>query len=76
MAAPAAIAPLLLDEREAARALGVSQRVLQDWRRTGRQLLPYVRISSRCIRYRLSDLEKFAAERLRMSTSDPGPNRA
>ncbi|HEY7195546.1 MAG TPA: helix-turn-helix domain-containing protein [Gemmatimonadales bacterium] len=61
----------LLDEREAARRLGVKHTTLQQWRHHGGGP-PFVRISARCIRYRLEDLERFAAERLRASTSDDG----
>ena len=74
-AAAAIMPPILLDEREAARALGLTPRTLSEWRRTGNPQLPYVKMSTRCIRYRLSDLEKFAAARLRTSTSDPGPEK-
>lgn len=54
---------ILLDERAAAATLGVSQRALQEWRRRGRGP-QYARISSRCIRYRPEDLQKWALERL------------
>ncbi len=54
---------ILLDERAAAATLGVSQRALQEWRRCGRGP-QYARISSRCIRYRPEDLQKWAFEQL------------
>ena len=60
---------VLLDERDAARALGLTPRTLQAWRNRGGGPA-YVRISSRCIRYRLIDLEAWAAERVRTSTSE------
>lgn len=31
---------------------------------------PFVRISARCVRYRLSDLEEWVGDRVRHSTSD------
>jgi hypothetical protein len=61
---------ILVDERTAAAMLGVTPRTLAAWRQSGQKNLPYVKISSRCIRYRVVDLELFAKERLRISTSD------
>lgn len=62
---------LLLDERAAATALGMTPRTMSNWRRVGGGP-PFIRVSSRCIRYRVADLESWAAERLRTSTSDTG----
>ena len=46
----------LLDEHEAAAALHLSVRLLREWRR--RRIGPkYLKINSRALRYRLSDLE-------------------
>ena len=59
---------VLVDERRAARALGLEPRTLQEWRRRGGGP-PFVRISSRCVRYRLVDLEAWAAARVVGSTS-------
>ena len=61
----------LLTEREAADFLGVTARCLQAWRYRGGGP-KFVRISSRCIRYRKSDLVEWVEERLRSSTSDVG----
>ena len=61
---------ILLDERAAAAALGMTPRAMQEWRRRG-DGPPYVRISSRCIRYRPEDLRQWAAERLRVAP-EPG----
>ncbi len=58
-------------ERYAADFLGVTPRALQSWRQRGGGP-PYVRISSRAIRYRYSDLIRFCEERLRLSTSEYG----
>ena len=59
---------ILLDERAAAAALGMTPRAMQEWRRSGGGP-QYVRISSRCIRYRPEDLREWAAERLRTTPS-------
>jgi hypothetical protein len=67
--APTTSSPILLDERTAAAALYLTPRTLQEWRRRGGGP-QYVRVSSRCIRYRPEDLAAWAAERLRTSTSD------
>jgi hypothetical protein len=66
---------LLLTEAEAARLLGFTPRFLQQRRYTGNGP-KFVRVSARAIRYRLADLEAWAAERLRTSTSDPGSEAA
>ena len=46
----------LLNEEQAAKVLNVAQRTLQAWRFQGKGPA-FVRISSRCIRYRRPDLE-------------------
>ncbi|MEN8374402.1 MAG: helix-turn-helix domain-containing protein [Gemmatimonadota bacterium] len=66
---------ILVDERDAAAALGLQPRTLAVWRSRG-DGPPHVRISSRCVRYRVADLEAWAAERVRTSTADPGPRAA
>lgn len=73
-AAPHVAPPFLLDERQAGSMLGLTARTMQSWRHSG-DGPPHVKISSRCVRYRLSDLEQFAAERLRSSTSDDSSRR-
>lgn len=67
---PPATVPLL-DERDAGAALGMKPRTMQLWRSRGGGP-PFVRVSSRCVRYRVADLEAWAAARVRTSTSDPG----
>ena len=59
----------LVNERQAAKLLSVSPRALQKWRSNGRGPV-FVRISKRCIRYRPEDLARWAADRIRRSTSD------
>jgi len=63
--------PILVDEREAADLIGMTPRFMQARRSQG-DGPPYVKISSRCIRYRPEDLRTWAAERIRQSTADPG----
>ena len=77
--APGAVGPsnapdywhALINEREAGDFLGLSDRAMQKMRQTGGGA-PYIRISSRCLRYRRVDLRTWADARLRKSTSDPG----
>lgn len=60
---------MLLTETEAARLLGFSPRFLQQRRYTGGGP-KFVRVSARAVRYRPEDLERWAAEHVRASTSD------
>jgi Helix-turn-helix domain len=60
-----------LDESQAAALLGVTVRSLQKWRLTG-DGPPFVRMSSRCVRYRVGDLQRWSASLRRISTSDLG----
>ena len=66
---------VLIDEVAAASFLGLSRRYLQNVRQRGGGPR-YVRLSSRCIRYRRSDLQEWVEARLRTSTADPGPEAA
>ena len=59
----------LLSEAQSADLLGVTPRALQAWRQRGGGP-PFVRISSRCVRYRRRDLIGWAEARLRTSTSE------
>ncbi|NJL26452.1 MAG: helix-turn-helix domain-containing protein [Thermoanaerobaculia bacterium] len=61
----------LWSTRKAAIFLGFSPRTLEKWRGTG-EGPAYCVVSSRCVRYRLQDLEAWVANRLRRSTCDPG----
>lgn len=76
MTAPAAhnvaptTSPILLNARTAAQTLSLSPRTL--WTLTNRGEIPVVRISSRCLRYRLVDLEEWTARRTSTSR-DPIP---
>ena len=59
----------LLNEQQTARFLGVTTRCLQKWRLKGGGP-KFVRISSRCIRYRRRELLAWANARLKSSTSE------
>ena len=61
----------LIDEKEAAAFLGLERRSMQGFRQRGGGPA-FMRISSRCIRYRRIDLRDWAEARMRSSTSDAG----
>ena len=54
----------LLDEREAAAYLDVSDGTLPVWRSTGRYNLPFIKVG-RKVRYRRADLDSWLASRTR-----------
>lgn len=58
----------LVDEREAASILCYSVRALQNWRHRGGGP-DFVKVSSRSVRYRRTDLEKWIAGRTVSNTS-------
>ena len=58
----------LLTTKEAARFLGMSEAFLERDRWAGAEV-PFVRIGSRAVRYKLSDLELFINSRVRKSTA-------
>ena len=57
----AMVAPVLVDEREAARYLGVCSRTLWGLRHAGN--VPHLRIGD-AVRYRLSDLDRWIDSRI------------
>lgn len=59
-------------EAQAARLLGLAKKTLQKYRLTG-EGPRYVRVSARCIRYRLIDLRTWQESKLVSSTSEPCP---
>jgi len=65
----------LLTTEQVAEVLAVDRRTLDAWRIQGCGP-KFLRLTPRCIRYRPSDIEAWAAERVRRSTSDPGPPEA
>ena len=60
----------LVDEKEAASILCYSVRALQNWRHRGGGPR-FVKVSSRSVRYRRSDLAAWIEERIVSSTSQP-----
>ncbi len=65
----------LINEKKAGAFLGVGHRYMQAMRQHGDGPV-FVRLSARCRKYRRIDLKIWADERLRISTSDPGPEAA
>ena len=65
----------LIDEKEAACFVGLVHRTLQQFRQKGGGPL-FVRISSRCVKYRRIDLRAWTEDRLRTSTADMGADYA
>ncbi len=61
----------LIGEKAAAAFLGLKDRTLQKFRQVGGGPR-YIRLSSRCLRYRRVDLREWAEARVRTSTSDLG----
>ena len=61
----------LIGEDAAARFLAVSPRTLRNWRTRGNGP-KFVKVSARCIRYRVKDLTDWTEKRTRRSTSDLG----
>lgn len=57
----------LLTSTEAAKYLKASPRTLDNWRSRGTGP-PFIRLSSRAIRYRMAELEAWIEERLQTST--------
>lgn len=64
-----AITDKLLNTKEAAQLLGVSNAFLERDRWAGARV-PFIKVGSRAVRYRLSDLEGYIEGRLRNSTSE------
>ena len=60
------------NEAQAARLLGLSKKTLQKFRLTG-EGPRYIRVSARCIRYRIVDLRVWQESKLVSSTSEPCP---
>ena len=61
----------LIDEKPAGGFLKVTDRTMQAMRQRG-DGPRFVRISSRCIKYRRIDLREYSEARLRTSTADAG----
>ena len=65
------LAKVLLTEKEAAELIGFTPRFLQNRRLRG-DGPRYVTVSARAVRYPPEDLQTWAEDRLRTSTSDSG----
>ena len=61
----------LLNTKSAAEYLGVSMAFLERDRWAGARI-PFIRVGSRAVRYRLSDLNAYLDKQVRYSTSDQG----
>ena len=61
----------LLNTKQAAQYLCVSKAFLERDRWAGAKV-PFIKVGSRAVRYRLSDLVSYLDSRIRCSTSDPG----
>lgn len=59
----------LLNQRQAADLMGVSERTLECWRSRGGGP-PFVKISRRAVRYRRQDIDQWVGERVQRSTSE------
>ena len=59
----------LVDEKRAAKMLGFTRRFLQARRIRGGGP-PFIKISPRAVRYRLTDLEQWVEARVRINTSN------
>ena len=51
----------LLDTKQAAAYLGISPATLHTWRSTKRNVLPYVKLGGKHVRYRIADLDAYIA---------------
>jgi excisionase family DNA binding protein len=62
------VAPILVDSREAARLLAISERTL--WDLTFQREIPSLKIG-RCVRYRVADLHEWAEKKTRPAEPSP-----
>lgn len=65
----------LITRREAAKLLGLTPQTLAKWAMTGKNL-NVVRISTRSVRYRLADIERFVQEKTFQGSSTTDSVRA
>jgi len=59
----------VMTEKQASDYLQLTTRTLQAWRYRGGGP-KYIRVSSKCVRYRQSDIDKWLASRIASSTSE------
>ena len=62
----------LLNQRQTAALIGVSERTLECWRCRGSGP-PFVKISRRAVRYRRKDIDQWVRERVQRSTAEELP---
>ena len=62
---------MLLNTQQAATILGVSKAFLERDRWAGAKI-PFIKVGSRAVRYRVSDLDNYIDSKQRHSTSDTG----
>jgi predicted DNA-binding transcriptional regulator AlpA len=60
---------VLLNTKQAARYLGVSSAFLERDRWAGAKI-PFIKLGTRSVRYRIKDIENFINQRVRRSTSE------
>jgi excisionase family DNA binding protein len=60
----------LLNTTDAAKYLGVSKAFLERDRWAGARV-PFIRVGSRAVRYRITDLDTYIEKQVRFSTSQP-----
>jgi hypothetical protein len=68
---PVVVSPLAVDEQQAAAMLGISQRTLWEYRKSGE--IPIVRIG-RLVRFDVEDLKRFLASKKELVSSAPACN--
>lgn len=61
--------PVQFDAKSAAAALGVQANTLAIWRSSGRNRLPFIKVG-RSVKYRISDLAEFIANRTACNTGE------
>jgi excisionase family DNA binding protein len=62
---------MLLNTQQAATILGVSKAFLERDRWAGAKI-PFIKVGSRAVRYRISDLDDYIESKQRRSTTDTG----
>lgn len=61
----------LLNTKQASEILGVSMAFLERDRWAGARI-PFIKLGTRAVRYRVEDIEKYLDAQMRVSTSDQG----
>ncbi len=69
---PEKAAERLMTRQEAAEFLGLKPQTLNNWAVEQRHF-PVIKIGGRCVRYRLSDLQRFIEQSVRPAAVEPQP---